>query len=225
MARCRWHLGRVAVDLGETALARRRYLEAISIQEALVRDFPRQTGHVIALATSCSTLGRLLLNGGDPAGAKARYEQAIRVCDSAFGRDPRNPVVANELAMLLTMSPVAELRDPRRAVVLAARAVDRAPRSGTYRGTLGLAHYRAGDWKAAIVALDRAAELNGGGRAFDWFLLAMAHARCGDQEQARRCYQRATDAMARARPRDAVLDAIQVEARSLLGISNRPDHR
>ena len=123
------------------------------------------------------------------------------------------------------MSPVAGLRDPPRAAVLAVGAVEQALRSGPYWGTLGLARYRAGDWRGAIAAIERATELDAGVRAADWFVLAMAHVRQGDQEQARRFYQRAMDRMEKRLPRDAVLDHLRQEAAGLLGIPTKSDHR
>jgi serine/threonine protein kinase/WD40 repeat protein len=48
-------------------------------------------------------------------------------------------------AWRLAASADPKLRDPRRAVELAKKAVELAPGEGLY--TLGLAHYRAGDWK------------------------------------------------------------------------------
>jgi Flp pilus assembly protein TadD len=65
-----------------------------------------------------------------------------------------------------------------------------APKKGNYQQTLGVAHYRAGDGKAAVAALDKSVEMGQGGDAVDWLFLAMAHRKLGHDE-ARRCYEQA----------------------------------
>src|SRR5262249_30332855 len=59
----------------------------------------------------------------------------------------------NSLAWLLATYPDAKVRDPDRAVKLAKKAVQLVPLAGGSWNTLGVAHYRAGDWKAAVAAL------------------------------------------------------------------------
>jgi uncharacterized protein HemY len=53
--------------------------------------------------------------------------------------------------------------------------VELTPGDGAYWSTLGVACYRAEDWKATIAALEKSMELSKGGNGFDWFFLAMAH--------------------------------------------------
>jgi tetratricopeptide (TPR) repeat protein len=62
---------------------------------------------------------------------------------------------------------------------------------GTYWNTLGVAHYRAGDWKAAIAALDKSRDLKKGGDADTWLFLAMAQRKLGNHDEARKWYDRA----------------------------------
>ena len=54
-----------------------------------------------------------------------------------------------------------------------------------------MAHYRAGDWKSAIEALEKSIELREGGDSFDWFVMAMAHWQQGHKVKAREWYDRA----------------------------------
>jgi tetratricopeptide (TPR) repeat protein len=54
-----------------------------------------------------------------------------------------------------------------------------------------VAHYRAGDPKAAIAALEKSVELRKGGDAFDRFFLAMSHYKLGNHEEARKCHDQA----------------------------------
>jgi tetratricopeptide (TPR) repeat protein len=62
---------------------------------------------------------------------------------------------------------------------------------GNYWKTLGIARYRAGDWEAAVAALDKSREFRRGGDAFDWLFLAMAHRKLGYPDEARRAYEQA----------------------------------
>src|SRR5262249_53239156 len=73
-----------------------------------------------------------------------------------------------------------------KAVELASKAVQLTPKVADCWNTLGAAHYRAGDWKAAVAALDKAVALRQGGDAFDWLFLAMAHRKLGNHDEAPR---------------------------------------
>ncbi len=98
-----------------------------------------------------------------------------------------------------------------------------------YCNPLGVAHYRAGDWKAAIAALQRSMELHKGGNSSDWFFLAMAHEKLGDKEQARQWHDRAIQWMEKNNDRaiswmekngfeDKQLSAVRAESAQLLGV-------
>src|SRR5262249_51542834 len=97
----------------------------------------------------------------------------------------------NSLAWLLATCTDAKLRDPDRAVELAKKAVELAPKAGAIWNTLGVAHYRAGDWKAAVTALNKSVELRQGGDAFDTLCLAMAYRKLGNDDEAREAYKQA----------------------------------
>jgi Flp pilus assembly protein TadD len=99
--------------------------------------------------------------------------------------------VQNELAWLLATCREAKLRDPAQAVELAKKAVQQTPKDGGYWNTLGIAHYRAGNWKAAVAALDKSVELRQGGDAFDRLFLAMAYRKLGNHLAAREAYDQA----------------------------------
>src|SRR5262249_33226266 len=90
---------------------------------------------------------------------------------------PEDPAARNKFAWLLATCPAPRFRDARRAVELAQKAVALAPRDANMHNTLGAAHYRAGEWPAAVAALLEAVELrHGTGRidSSDLFFLAMA---------------------------------------------------
>jgi WD40 repeat protein/serine/threonine protein kinase len=128
----------------------------------------------------------------------------------------------NNVAWFLATDPNAKFRDPGRAVELARKALEFAPKRGTFWNTLGVAHYRAGDWKAAIEALTRSMELRKGGDAIDWFFLAMAHWQLGDKPQARTWYNKAVPWMEKNQPENEELLRFRAEATTLLEGGARP---
>jgi tetratricopeptide (TPR) repeat protein len=129
-------------------------------------------------------LGNVLRAKGDPDGAIAAFREAIRL-------NPKNPDSHTALAWLLATCPDAKARHPDQAVTLARKAVHLAPKTARYWNTLGVAHYRAGDWEAAVAALDKVGELSGGGDASTWLFLAMAHRKLGNPGVARKLYKQA----------------------------------
>ena len=68
------------------------------------------------------------------------------------------------------------------AIELAEQAVAMAPAVGNYWNTLGVAHYRAGEWSQAADALEESIRLRSGGDPYDWLFLAMARHRLGDAD-------------------------------------------
>jgi Flp pilus assembly protein TadD len=132
--------------------------------------------------------------------------------------EPNLAVARNNLAWILATCPDAKFRDPGRAVEQATKAVELAPKEGGYWNTLGAAHYRAGDWKAAIEALNRSMELHKGGDSNDWFFLAMACWQLGDKPQARSWYDKAVGWMEKNQPTAEELIRFRAEAAALLGL-------
>jgi len=107
----------------------------------------------------------------------------------------------------------------QRAVDLAQRAVSLAPRDGDFWNTLGVAHYRAGNWQEAVAALDKARELSGGGDAVDRLFLAMAYWQLGHKEQAHHWYDQAASRPATSRLLESQLPRFRIEAAELLGLN------
>jgi uncharacterized protein HemY len=109
------------------------------------------------------------------------------------------------------------------ALHLAARAVQLAPNDGDFWNVLGMAHYRAGNWRDAAEALEKAIDLSRGGKADDWFLLAMTRWRLGDKEAARQWYDRAVEWTQKNKPNDEQLRRFRAEAAELLGVKEKGD--
>ena len=106
---------------------------------------------------------------------------------------------------------------------MAKKAVELAPTNGSWRHTLGVAHYRAADWKAAVEALNKSMQLRGGGDSFDWFFLAMAQWQLGKKDEARKWYDRAVQWMNQHAAQNEELRSFRGEAAELLGAKEKKD--
>jgi serine/threonine protein kinase/WD40 repeat protein/tetratricopeptide (TPR) repeat protein len=116
--------------------------------------------------------------------AAADYERAVALL-------PENAQLCNNLAWLLLTGPES-LRDDRKALPLAERAVKLAGERWEYQNTLGVALYRNGRNEDAIPALETSLKHSAGqADAFDLFFLAMCHAKLGDPAKAKDCFDRA----------------------------------
>jgi Flp pilus assembly protein TadD len=102
-------------------------------------------------------------------------------------------------------------------VELARKAVAMAPREGHFWNTLGVAHYRAGDWKAAIDALQTSLK-HQGDNSNDLLFLAMSHWQRGEREQARQQFEKAIQWLEKHPRQDEQLLRFRAEAEELLGI-------
>jgi hypothetical protein len=182
----------------------------------------------LALADRCRTLGRSFKQSGRPVEAEAAWRQALDLLTGLLQADGAAPEVrrrwcdcANDLAWLRANHPDPARRDPASAVALARQIVEECPDSAAYWNTLGVAHYRAGDARAAVAALERATTL-GGGSAFDDIFLAMAHARLGEPEAARQALACAMVRSEREYPGHPELAGFCDEAHSLIAGAGAP---
>ena len=138
---------------------------------------------------------------GDGCLRSRQWEKAIAAYSKAIELEPENAYAINNLAWLLATCPEAPFRDPKRALELAARTSKLTPHEGYAWNTLGVAHYRAGDWKAAVTALSKSNELLGGEKlSSNAFFLAMAHWQLGNKDEARTWQKQAVQWMDKNRP-------------------------
>jgi tetratricopeptide (TPR) repeat protein len=151
------------------------------------------------------------------------WEKALADCAQSVELEPENAGMLNGLAWWLATATDSKFCDPDRAIKHAKKATELAPKSGDCWNTLGVAYYRAGDWKSALAALEKSMEFRKGGTGFDWFFLAMAHARLGDKEKARQWYARATHWMEKNKTHDADLLRVRAEATHVLGVQTNVD--
>jgi uncharacterized protein HemY len=103
------------------------------------------------------------------------------------------------------------------------KAVAGAPPDGLGHcwSTLGVALYRAGEWKAASEALSKSMELSKGGDATDWFFLAMTHWQLADKSEARNWYDKAVSWMDQNDKDNEELRRFRDEAAELLEIMRK----
>src|SRR5262249_1283124 len=125
-------------------------------------------------------LGNLLQNLGRLDEAIAAYRGAVRV--EHHNAHARNQLGAalNRRAWALATGPAPRKRDAGRAVELATEAVELAPKVADWWSTLGVAHYRAGNWKESRDALQKSMDLGMRGDSLGGFFLAMAHWQLGN---------------------------------------------
>jgi tetratricopeptide (TPR) repeat protein len=178
-------------------------------------------------AVRLAALGRSLLEQGMVQEAKEAWRSALQRWAELAVDCPDDPEYRrswidglNDAAwsLLVLSRPVAS--DVAQAVQLAEQTIELEPASATYWNTLGIAYFRAGDWKAAIHALERSVELSGEGTSFDFFFLAMAYWQSGDRRQARQWYMRAIAWMETNNPDHAHLRRFRVEADSVLELQS-----
>jgi tetratricopeptide (TPR) repeat protein len=179
-------------------------------------------------------LGNALMRQGKRDDAIAAYREAI-------ARDPKYADAHRSLGNALgdkgwdlANHPDPKLRDPKRAVELGKEGVEVFPLSDMAWQYLGWIHYRAGNWKAAIEALEKSCKLQKGGDCCQWIVMSLAHGklanenelpekeRAGHKAEARRWYDEAVKQINTWGPGgNSVIQATRVfraEAAELLGV-------
>jgi Tfp pilus assembly protein PilF len=144
--------------------------------------------------------------------------RALALAQKATELAPNNIAVLNNIAWFLAVSPQAPPQAVSRAVEWARKAVAMEPNNGALWNTRGMAHYRAGDWPAAIAALEESMKHRSGGDPSDWLFLAMAHWQKDEQEQARTWYDKSIAWMNKNPSRNEELDRFRAEAAALMSI-------
>jgi tetratricopeptide (TPR) repeat protein len=199
------------------------YRRAGELSEKLAARYPTRSVYSFYGGYWHSALGSLLTATGRSAEAGVAYRRAVALYGAALDRDPNHVHSLNNVAWLLATCPDASVRDAARAAELARKAIDLAPPRPDYLwNTLGLARYRAGDWKAAVAALEKSMALFAARpepdrmESYSTFFLAMAYWQLGDKQKAREWLDRAVRWMEQYRPADEELRRFRAEAAALL---------
>jgi tetratricopeptide (TPR) repeat protein len=208
-------LGCGRYTLGQSRQEEEAWRGVLACFEKLVKAHPTVPRVQRGLLGARTELGELLWSSGRKEEATEAFRQLLR---SADAQPPTTPDGCSSLAYFLATCPDLQCRDGRRAVELARKAVEQNPTIGRFWHTLGVAHYRAGDAKAAVNALTRSSQ-GADPDAYDSFFLAMSHWQVGDQMQARRWFDRGAQWMAKTRLPRNDLRRLRAEAEQLLGIT------
>ncbi|MGI8978638.1 MAG: protein kinase domain-containing protein [Pirellulaceae bacterium] len=182
----------------------------------LLEEFPEPEAHAAGLAGVQASLGRLLWNTDRKAEARGEFQAAIALYERVLAKSPDNPDSQVELAWLLANCPDSDSRDAPRAVQLAERAVQQSPDKSTGWTTLGAAHYRAGNGKAAAEALLRAAAMEPQGNPTAALLLAMTYSQQGELDLARRSLAQAATFLDKHPTLDPAILSFREEAKAVI---------
>ena len=201
------------------------YADLVAVQNAqkAFRQVEQTAARILELVAKApeksSTAADVLAYAGERLWKAGRAREAALAWSKSLQLNPHNASTHNRFAWLLATCSDPLSRDPRRAVELASTAVELSPSDGNIWNTLGVAFYRAGDWKAAIGALRKSMELRQGGDSADWFFLAMAEWQMGDKDAARVWYDKAIDWMDTKQSDNEELFRFRAEAAQLLGLA------
>jgi serine/threonine protein kinase/tetratricopeptide (TPR) repeat protein len=154
---------------------------------------------------------------------RRQWPEALKSYEQAVLLAPDSPGVQAGFAWFLATN--EEFRDANRAVEHATKAVELEPQNATYQSRLGVAYYRAGKWDVALSALNRARQLRDIDDERDGFFLAMAYQRIGDNKEARKSFDNASDWMEKNASKDEELIHFRAEAERVLGVHIEPHSR
>jgi eukaryotic-like serine/threonine-protein kinase len=210
------------------------YRQGLPINESLVAEFPARTFYQDRLAQNYDALVWVLKSGRQVREAQEVLHRAREFYEQVAAAHPNEPgprdglarsrynlaVLFQEIgqpkeaakAFREAIAADPKVRDPGRAIQLANKATEVAPEESMYWNMLGMAYYRAGNWKAAIEALDKSMQLRKGGDSFDWYFLAMAHWQLGEKDKARQRYEQAVQWREKNQPTNDELRRFQAEA-------------
>jgi serine/threonine protein kinase/tetratricopeptide (TPR) repeat protein len=185
-----------------------RWDDAIGDFTTLVKEQPDE-----ASAWTWQALAQL--GKGDTDG----YRQVCKGMLERFASSKEENVVAL-VALTATLLPESGVK-PESLVRLARQSVAANPKSSVFNQTLGAALYRAGDFKGAVAALNKASEVEGkGGEADTQLFLALANHRQGNTRQAGQWMARALKHIEGAKSPDwwdvIIWSRLRAEAEALL---------
>jgi serine/threonine protein kinase len=206
-------------QLADVQRARGRLAEARKTAEEAVQQHRRilSPEHPFTLAAT-AVLADVLRDQGQLSEARKLYEETLASERRVLGpKTPEMQKLMNGFAWMLATAAESKYREPARAVDLATEVVQHAPNFPDKWTTLGVACYRAGDWKNAIAALEKSEALAPGRFAgINGFFLALAHWQLGEKEKARQLYDRAAQWMDKNEPKNENLRRFRAEAVELL---------
>jgi serine/threonine protein kinase/tetratricopeptide (TPR) repeat protein len=157
--------------------------------------------------------------------AKPLYVKALEGRRRVLGDEHKATLwTMTDLVWVLAAKPGLQEFDESQMVDLGKRGVELMPESAFAWQVLGWAHYRTGEWQAAVEDLDKSIRLQkDGGDSYQWFFLAMAHWQLNNRDEARQWYEKAVVWMEQKRPDNEELAGFRAEAAELLGLTEPMD--
>jgi len=176
------------------------------------------------LADRYIELARSSQRAGAGAEAAAAWRHALGLLEDRCAASPEDPALArrrndcvNDLAWFLSTRPDPAPGERAEAARLARRATKADPDEAAYWNTLAVALCRAGDALGALEAAERSMELADVSTGFDFVALALAHARIGRKDEARRWLAATKEWRELNRADRSTLDALIQEVDAALG--------
>jgi tetratricopeptide (TPR) repeat protein len=212
------------VQRRDPAEALRLARRLIELGESLVREYPNVDLYRLRLNIWRPTWLVAIGASGDEQAIK----EALRQLDGLIEQSSNDGdwQGLNGLAWKLVVSADADERIAAGAVRAALRACELKPGWAAYRNTLGVAQYRSGDYTAAIESLGRSRALDNTStsslQAIDCYFLAMARAKLGHAELAKKWLRAADLWVALFAVTDKDLHRFRAEAIELVGVEAEP---
>ena len=164
---------------------------------------------------------RILAARGEAYLWKKQYLPGFADCEASLAALPDQASTQNSLAWAYATAPPTQ-RDPAKALTHARTAVRLAPAIGNYHNTLGVALYRALQYRESMIELE--ASLKTASRQdapFDLFFLAMCRFHLGDAGRAKVDFDRACRLQSEAPPAAGNAEELQLIRRRGRGPRDR----
>ncbi len=182
---------------------------------------PGETTHRRVLAQGSYFLAARLHEAGLHEEAAGLFRQARDEFEKAAAESREDDRLTEGMIELFASCPDPSVRNRTRALELARQGVARLPQKASAWESLGVAEYRGGDCRQAIVAFEKSLSLAPGPNPWAWLYLAMAHWRAGEHETAREWFNRARTWIAGRPSNDRTLIELEAEANRVLGTGRK----
>ena len=187
---------------------------------------PKHYGAHRELFDTYYKLGEVLYSRGRTAEAKAAFENAyphgFAFIELRPDNEPQSEASCRRYVVnLMSDCPIAEVRNPDKLIELAKQADAMEPGMNSFL-SLGLAYYRAGQWRQAVANLEEWSTRHAGpANSYRGYFLAMAYWHLGRKDEARRCFHEVDGryVVPASRP---TASRYRAEAAQLLGIAEKP---